>query len=143
MLGFCKNGRVTQFQNTLFPEKFEKSFEAYPLKIGTIYWPPFVLSPFYPRIPELRKHDTNNIHDGIEIRLVNMITEKLNITPLYIMCGVGKNYGKIYSKTNMTGILYNLSAYDIDMAIGNIHLKPLKYDTFDIVPANILVSFNI
>lgn len=82
----------------MFPEKLSETWEGLPLKVGTILWPPFVLSPNYPELPKPFEPD---LHDGLEIRLINMVSEKLQCEPYYINHGIARNYGKIISGNNV------------------------------------------
>lgn len=56
------------------------------VRVATRNWPPFILSPFADDVAARIDTDAFNVtlNDGIEIKTMNMIAQKLNFKPIYV-----------------------------------------------------------
>lgn len=94
-----------------------------PIKILTVFWPPFVLKP---------EISTEPIQNGIEINIITVLANQANFTPNYITMDVPENWGTLDVKNQSgTGMMGELLMKKGDIAIGNISPNPERHQMFD------------
>lgn len=92
IVDYCNNG-VFKNRDVLFSDKTPSNLHGCPVKVRAVVWPPYVIKPYIIQ-------DRNNINftEGIEIKLMNTIASKANLTVIYSVSEKEKDWGFIRRK---------------------------------------------
>lgn len=113
----------------MYPPKIPYGQSGCNLYVGAIIWPPNIIGLNLEPPVDLYRPETNL--RGVEIKLMNVIAERLNLVPHYYVYGIEENWGNIYSFELATGIFGALADWEIDVAIGTITLTESRYKFTD------------
>ncbi|XP_055585201.1 uncharacterized protein LOC129738049 [Uranotaenia lowii] len=103
--------REQHYFTELFP-KIPKDYNWCPLKITTAIWEPFVVG------------NETHIEKGLEVLMVDAITKRMQLTPVYLIMDPRKASAKI-TADNSTGFYANLIQRSTDVMIGGLYENPI------------------
>lgn len=115
VIGTCNNNVENM---DYFAQKIPLYFNACPVRILSVYFPPFILEP------------NNSKNLGLEATMVNEIARRINFTPIYLN-HKQSSYGFKYAKGVYTKVFNMLYNYEADFVIGNVKLNLSFTDEFD------------
>lgn len=97
-----------------YPEKIPKKFNNCTIKVRMVPWPPYIIN-----VPnESWSNTPSDKNRGIEISLLDLISDKLNVQMLYHYGTFPPNWGDVYPNGSITGNLRYLYSEIDDIAIG-------------------------
>lgn len=114
-----------------FPQKVPHNLNGCPIKVRTVVWPPYVLS------PEKKVEGTENQYiftHGVEIMLMNTIAESANLSVNYTLSDTIQDWGLIDKNGTATGTLLHLIKEESDVAISSFAASIETHMFFDTIP---------
>ncbi|CAH1102143.1 unnamed protein product [Psylliodes chrysocephalus] len=111
----CDFGKFSN-SRPLYPKERTKEISKKTIKIGYYVFEPYCI--------ERLTFEVNNKLTGIEINLMNTITDKLNIKVNYIKSKMAS--GNVYSNGTLTNEFVSLHKKRLDMIIGGYVLSPAR-----------------
>lgn len=126
-LGICDASLLIPEDNHYFPHKVPNNLNHCPVKIVTVFWPPFVIQPKERKFGE----EYLTMTEGIEIEIMDTIAKKANFTPKYKSFDVPENWGVIYSNKTGSGMMGMLLDNEVDIAIGTLTPTIENHKNFD------------
>lgn len=117
------------FQNNTpwFRNEIPRQLSNCTVRIRTVPWPPFVMEPSY----HLQGTDLYEFDDGLEIRLFNTISKRMNIGVIYSMSEKKYNWGNVLDNGTATGLFLALQEGRADITMSSLALQQRRAENFD------------
>ncbi|XP_064214065.1 uncharacterized protein LOC107399116 [Tribolium castaneum] len=115
LIDTCQFGFMTRGTN-LFPAKIPKTLRFCKLGVGAVVWPPYVMSPK----KRVANTDRYVITDGLEVRLIQTISNQLKMNVSYTISEKPLNWGHLSVNGTGTGLMALLRQKKIDVGIASL-----------------------
>lgn len=126
-LDSCEFGKFNT-NDVLFPNKIPQDMHGCLLRVISVVWPPYVISP-----PDKIINDETAIHlnNGYDVLLINVLAQKMNLTVKFYSFEQPENFGEIYPNGTLTGLLQKLFLKKCDIGIGAMYPSRERHKYFD------------
>lgn len=123
----CTNGVFERFID-LFPNKVPAKFNGCVLKIRTVLWPPFIISP-----PNLdRSQISIPFTEGLEVEMINVITQSMNMTPRFSISMKVQDWGNMLENgTGSGGLFKQITDEKTDIGMASLAATQNRYMALD------------
>ncbi|XP_044262432.1 uncharacterized protein LOC123009922 [Tribolium madens] len=111
----CQNGVLVNGAN-LFPVKIPQTLRFCKLVVGAVVWPPYVMTP----TTRVANTDRYIVTQGLEVRLIETICQKLKMNVSYTISEKPLNWGHLSENGTGTGLMALLRQKKIDVAIASL-----------------------
>lgn len=111
----------------LFPSKIPKKLNGCPVRVRVVQWPPYVMPPK----DHIVGTEIYDFDEGLEVNLINTISERADFKIIYSMSNTSQNFGTVNSNGTTTGIFSALKQEKADIALGSLALSEARGEEFD------------
>lgn len=124
-IGNCSQG-ISNVKADLAFQKMKLHFNGCLLTVGAVSNPPFVA------VVQPHRNSSSRKLRGVEVNIIETIAMKMKLNIKFNVYGDKNDWGIVYSKNNITGMLAGLLNREIDFAIGSVELLPHELEFVDV-----------